>query len=282
MTFSCMQTATRALWLAFAVSLALSPGSRAQGTNPNYVPSQEQQQDQSQQLKLRQLNETVTPASPKLDPAEEAAYKEFYVSNPRDPDTRIRLGEAFVQKYPSSRYAESVYAGLTQAYSAKQDLKNFYARGDKALSLNPDDAAVLVIVGWMIPHDLDPASAEAAQNLDKAERYEKHAIEIIPTQPKPANMTDDQFSQSKSALLSEAHSGLGLVYFRRGDSEGSVKELQLAASPDPTDLFVLGLGLQSLSRYAEAADAFNRCGQVPSSLQDRCKQSAAAAKKLAK
>jgi tetratricopeptide (TPR) repeat protein len=282
MTFSCMQTATRALWLAFAVSLAFSPVSRAQGTNPNYVPSQEQQQDQSQQLKLRQLNETVTPALPKLDPVEEAAYKEFYISNPRDPDTRIRLGEAFIQKYPLSRYAESVYAALTQAYSAKQDLKNFYARGEKALALNPDDAAVLVIVGWMIPHDLDPASADAAQNLDKAERYEKHAIEIIPTQPKPANMTDDQFAQSKSALLSEAHSGLGLVYFRRGDSENSVKELQLAASPDPTDFFVLGLGLQSLSRYAEAADAFNRCGQVPSSLQDRCKQSAAAAKKLAK
>jgi len=37
-----------------------------------------------------------------------------------------------------------------------------------------------------------------------------------------------------------------------------------------------------LSRFNEAADAFNRCGQIPSALQDRCKQQAEAAKKQAR
>jgi len=285
MAFSLAQPAIRFVSIAFA-ALALAAVSASQGTNPNFVPSQEQQQDQNQQLKLRQMNQTPTVAGPKGDPAEEAAYKQFYLSSPQDLDKRIRLGEAFVQKYPLSRYAESVYAALTRAYSAKQDWKNFYARADKALALNPDDAAVLVIVGWMIPHEYNPESADAAKNLDEAERYEKHAMEIIPKMPKPSNLTDDQFAQSKSALLAEAHSGLGLVYFRRQDSEDSVKELQqamqLAATPDATDLFVLGLELQSLNRFADAADAFNRCGQVPGALQDRCKQSADAAKKQGK
>jgi tetratricopeptide (TPR) repeat protein len=284
MTFSFMRPAIGPLLIAFALGLAFSAPSRAQGTNPNLVPDQDQQRDQYQQLKLRELNQAPTP--PKVDPVEEAAYKEFYASNPQDPNARIRLGEAFVQKYPMSRYAESVYAALTQAYFAKQDRKNFYDRADKALALNPDDSAVLVVAGWMIPHDYDPNSSDAVKNLEKAERYEKHAMELIPAQPKPANMTDDQFAKSKAALLSEAHSALGLVYFRRQDSEDSVKELQqsvqLAASPDPTDLFVLGVGLQSLNRYADAADAFNRCGQIPGSLQDRCKQSADSAKKQAK
>jgi tetratricopeptide (TPR) repeat protein len=285
MTFSLAHPAARFVSIAFA-ALAFAAVSAAQGTNPNFVPSQEQQQDQNQQLKLRQMNQTPTDAGAKADPAEEAAYKQFYISSPQDLDKRIRLGEAFVQKYPVSRYAESVYAALARAYSAKQDWKNFYARADKALALNPDDAAVLVIVGWMIPHEYNPESADAAKNLDEAERYEKHAMEIIPKMPKPANITDDQFAQSKSALLAEAHSGLGLVYFRRQDSEDSVKELQqamqLAPSPDATDLFVLGLELQSLNRFADAADAFNRCGQVPGALQDRCKQSADAAKKQEK
>jgi len=285
MTFSFTQPAIRALAIAFAVTLASAAVSRAQGTDPNQVSDQERLQEQNQQLKERALTQTPAPPA-KVDPAEEKAYKEFYASNPQDPDTRIRLGEAFVQKYPMSRYDESVYAALTHAYSAKQDTKNFYANANKALALNPDDASVLVIVGWMIPHNLNPESADALKDLDKAERYEKHAMEIIPTLPKPANVTDDQFAQSKSGLLSAAHSALGLVYFRRQDSEDSVKELQqsvqLAAKPDPTDLFVLGLGLQSLNRYADAADAFSRCGQVPSSLQDRCKQSADAAKKQGK
>jgi tetratricopeptide (TPR) repeat protein len=280
-----LQPSVRFVSVAFTL-LAFAAVSGAQGTNPNFVPSQEQQQDQNQQLKLRQLSEAPAAAGGKVDPGEESAYKEFYLSNPQDLDKRIRLGEAFVQKYPTSRYAESVYAALTRAYSVKQDWKNFYARADKALALNPDDAEVLVIVGWMIPHEYNPEGADATKNLDKAERYEKHAIEIIPKMPKPANVTDDQFAQSRSALLAEAHSGLGLVYFRRQNSGDSVKELQqamqLAATPDPTDLFVLGLGLQSLNRYADAADAFNRCGQFPGALQDRCKQSAEAAKKQAK
>jgi tetratricopeptide (TPR) repeat protein len=284
MTFSFTQSAIRALTITFAVGLAFAAISRAQGTNPNKVTDQEQLQDQNRQLEQRALNQAAVAV--KADPAEEAAYKAFYASNPQDPDTRIRLGEGFIQKYPMSRYAESVYAALTQAYSAKQDTKNFYATADRALALNPDDASVLVIVGWMIPHDFNPASADALKNLDKAERYEKHAMEIIPTLTKPANVTDDQFAQSESGLLSAAHSGLGLVYFRRQDSEASVKELQqsvkLAARPDPTDLFVLGLGLQNLNRYADAADAFSRCGQVPSSLQERCKQNADAARKQGK
>lgn len=268
--------------VAFAATTMFAGASFAQnGTDPNLVPEIEQQQNTNQQLEQRTLEQT-----PKANPQEEAAYKAFYDTKAQDADARIQLGEAFVQKYPNSHYAESVYAGLTQAYYMKQDWKDFYASSDKAVALNPDDASILVMVGWVIPHALNPSDPDASSNLDKAERYEKHAIVVIGTMPKPASMTDDQFAQTKTSLLSQAHSGLGLVYFRRQDSNDSVKELQQAtqssAAPDPTDLFVLGLGLQNLSRYSEAADAFNRCGQIPGALQDRCKQSADAAKKQAR
>jgi len=270
------------LGAVFACPAGSARVARAQGTDPNLVPELEKKQQTNQQMEQRALQ---TPAS-KVDPQEEAAYKAFYDSNPQDADTRIKLGEAFVQKYPMSRYDESVYAGLTHAYYAKQDWKNFYASGSKALALNPDDPSVLVIVGWVIPHSLNPSDPNASSDLDRAEKYEKHAIEVIGMMTKPPNMTDDQFSQTKAMLLSQAHSGLGLVYFRRQQSEDSAKEMQQAtqgsASPDPTDLFVLGLDLQSLNRFGEAADAFNRCGQIPGALQDRCKQSADAAKKQAR
>ena len=285
MNQSFLKTQIRVWAIAFAASLALAGHSLAQnGTDPNLVPEIEQQNSTNGQLKQRQLE--AAPVAPKVDPQEEVAYKAFYNTKSQDADTRIQLGQAFVQKYPTSHYNESVYAGLTQAFYMKQDWKDFYASSDKALTLNPDDIPVLVTVGWVIPHALNPNDPDASANLDKAERYEKHAIELVGTMVKPASMTDDQFAQSKTSLLSQAHSGLGLVYFRRQDSDDSVKELQQAtqsaANPDPTDYFVLGLGLQSLSRYAEAADAFNRCGQIPGALQDRCKQSADAAKKQAR
>jgi len=276
----------RNLTLALAACAALACPSFGQGTNPNLIPEEQQKQNTDQQLKQRSLEQTPVASAPKVDPQEEAAYKAFYDAKATDADTRIQLGQDFVQKYPASHYAESVYAGLTQAYYMKQDWKDFYASGDKAVALNPDDAAILVMVGWVIPHGLDPNDPDAVKNLDKAERYEKHAIEVVGTMAKPASMTDDQFAQSKAALLSQAHSGLGLIYFRLQQTDDSVKELQQATqsatAPDPTDLFVLGVGLQSLSRFSEAADAFGRCGQIQSPLQDRCKQSADAAKKQAK
>ena len=140
-----------------ASGLASSTPSRAQGTNPNKVVDQEAQQDQNQQLKQRTLqgDEQQPPAS-KVDPAEEAAYKAFFDAGGSAPDTRIQLGTDFLAKYPMSRYAESVYAAIVQAYYAKQDWKGFYAEADKGLAAFPDDVTMLSIVGWVIPHVFDP------------------------------------------------------------------------------------------------------------------------------
>jgi tetratricopeptide (TPR) repeat protein len=250
--------------------------------DPNTVVAKEQQQDQDQQKKQQELSQSP---APKVDPKEEAAYKAFFDAGPQDPDKRIQLGQDFIKQYPSSVYAEAVHAGLAQAYYMKQDWKNFYADADKALALKPDDVDLLTMVGWVIPHVIIGNESDAGEQLDKAETYEKRAMQLIPSLPKPANVTDDQFAALKAEKLVEAHSGLGLVYFRRQDNDNAIKELVLAtqdnSKPDPTDFFVLGASLQKLGRYTEAADAFTHCSQIAGSLQDRCKQNADNAKKLA-
>ena len=218
-----------------------------------------------------------------IDPREEAAYKVFYSLKPEEVEKKIQLGNDFLQRYPKSLLAEAVDAGLMNAYYGKQDWKNVYASADSALGLKPDDVDVLTTVGWLIPHVSKSSDPDADKQLDKAEGYEKHALEVMGTMPKPSYLTDAQFAASKAQKSVQAHSGLGLVYFRRGNFEESAKELQQAvqgnASPDQTDLFVLGVDLQNLYRFSEAVDAFERCVQAPGGLQDNCKQSAADAKK---
>ncbi len=220
-------------------------------------------------------------AAPQIDPQEEAAYKAFNDASPQDPK-KLQTGEDFVQKYPASRYDEPVYATLVQIYVTKQDWAKFNAAADKALALDPNDVSVLTTVGWVIPHTYNPSDLDADKNLAKAETYEKHSIELLATLPKPANMTDEQFAASKTEDLSIAHSGLGLVYFRRQQYDQSAAELkqatQAATHPDPTDLFVLGVDLQNLKQNADAMDAFNRCAAIPSGLQDECKKRADALK----
>lgn len=229
--------------------------------------------------------QNAKPEAPKINPKEEADYKALSLLADNDrsvADKKIQLSQQFLQKYPESRYEESVLNQQVTAYYTKQDWNDFYAMADKVIAKDPDDVDVLTIVGWVIPHLYNKDDPDAEKKLDKAESYEKHAIDVIPMLPKPENLSDEQFAQAKAGKLSQAHSGLGLVYFRMQDYQNSVKELQLATSgdvaPDPTDLFALGAGLQQLNRMSEAADAFSKCGEISGTLQDRCKQMAAQAK----
>jgi tetratricopeptide (TPR) repeat protein len=287
MTAGSIVKAVAVLALAGACDLGLASASLAQGgTNPNKVVDMEAQQQQDQQMKQSTLEgNQQQPAAPKVDPAEEAAYKAFFDAGPSAPDTRIQLGNDFLAKYPMSVYAESVYSGLVQAYFAKQDWKDFDAEADKGLAAFPDDVNMLAITGWVIPHVFDPTAPDAAAKLEKAEKDEKHAIDLIGTMQKPAALTDDQFTQSKAQVLGEAHSGLGLVYFREQKWGDSVTELQqstqASATPDPTDYFVLGLDFDHQNRYSDAADAYTKCSQIAGGLQERCKQGAQKAKQQA-
>ncbi len=285
MTLRSIRCGLAALVVLLAVFLAV-PDSFAQSQQappPAAAGSQSQAQPQTQ--KDGQTAAAAAPTVAKADPEEEAAYKTFSDTKPEDADKRIQLGEQYVQKYPSGKYVEQVYQGLTTAEYSKQDLPKMYADADKTLALNPDDVTVLVLVGWVIPHNYDPNDLAADNRLDKGEKYEKHALEVLAALPKPANMTDEQFAKVKAQGESQAHSGLGLIYFRRQDYEQSIAELKKstadAANQDPTDYYVMGVELTRLKRFSESADAFAKCAALPGGLQDRCKQMGADAKKQA-
>jgi hypothetical protein len=213
---------------------------------------------------------------------EQADFNNIAVT--QDTDKKIKLIGTFLGNYPDSTRKEAVFNLLVNVYYSKQDWDNFYASADKTIAAYPDDVDVLTMVGWVIPHAYSPSDPDAAKKLDKAEAYEKHAIELIPDMHKPVSVTDDQFATAKAEKLSQAHSGLGLVYSRRRKWDDSAKELQqatsTATSPDQTDLYALAFALQQLQRYTEAADAYDKCSLAVGILQDRCKQAADNARTL--
>jgi tetratricopeptide (TPR) repeat protein len=273
----------RALFLAPVLVWALAPlalGQTAAGGGQQSAPVVSGTDYMQSELHL--LTDVQKQGQP-IDNRELAEYKEFYRQN-QEPAKKILLGKAFLQKYPKSPLAEAVNAGLVNAYVERQDWPNVYASADRALALKPDDVDVLTTVGWVIPHVYQPDDPDAEALLGKAETYEKHALGVLVAMPKPASLTDAQFGALKAQKLLQAHSALGLVYFRRGDYDNSAKELQQAVGnnprPDSADLYVLGLDLQNLKRSNEAADVFDRCAAIESSLQDRCKESADAMKKI--
>jgi tetratricopeptide (TPR) repeat protein len=216
---------------------------------------------------------------------EDAAFKAYQDSPATDPRKRIELGEAFVQKYPQSRYLSIMYNTLTSAYVQTGQVQKMEEVGEKEVQLNPNDVQVLAVLGQTIPRALNATTQDPAKELDKAERYSKRAIEVTPTLSKPETLTEESFANAKNITLAMAHSGLGLVYVRRGKYADAISELEQSVkidpTPDPVNYYLLGLANLKTSHFEDAAAAYTKCTAIPGAMQQTCQKGAEEAKKLA-
>jgi len=225
------------------------------------------------------------PAAPPVNQEEEKDYQAFFETARMDAPRQAQLGEAFVVKYPESRYRESVYTRLTNVYLSLGDVKKLAAAGGKALEINPDNVDVLSVMAYALPRDIRPSELDAPQRLKKVEEYSTHAIELLNQMVKPEPLSEEDFTRAKNEKLSMAYSGLGLVQFRRADYTGMAESMELAttltATPDPSDFYLLGISYQQLRRFSDAATTFGKCAAMDWQNQDACKQSRAEAEKQA-
>lgn len=256
--------------VAFVLAISVGAGvSRAE-----YDPSKMSQPQNPPADKSKQDNV-------KVDKKEESAYKEFYTAQGSGPATQIQLGEAFVAKFPNSRYLSGVYATLTTAYYSTGQVDKMLAAGAKSLELDPDNADVLSLLAMAIPRRLNASAPDAAQQLQKAEAYGRHAIEVIPTLTKPPKMDDASFEKAKNDKLSLAHSGLGLIDIDHSKFEDARTELmqavQLSSTPDPVNYYLLGNADSQASYFNDAAAAFEKCA-ASGPLMPQCKAKEDAAK----
>ena len=228
---------------------------------------------------------TLDNTPPPVSAEEDAAFKAFQAAPMNDVKQKIQLGEAFLQKYPETRYKSAVYAPLAFAYLQDGQVQKMEEYGEKEVALVPNDVSTLALLGQTLPRSIHSGTSqtEAAQLLEKAEKYSKQAIEITPTIPKPANMTDEAFAAAKNQNLAMAHSGLGLVYIRRGKNAEAITELDEAVkvdpNPDPVNYYLLGMANKSTSHFDDAITAFNKCAAMAGPMQAACKGQADDTKK---
>ena len=226
-------------------------------------------------------------AAPPASAEEEAAYKAIDATPPTDVNKKIQLSEDFLQKYPQSRYKGMVYQALVSGYFSTQQVPKLLDVGEKEIQMNPNDAPVLAVMAQTMARTFNPKAPDAEQTLEKAEQYSKRAIEVTPTLPKPANLTDEAFTTAKNDTLGMAHGGLGLVYIRKAKFQEAIPELEQSIKsdnrpdPDPVNYYLLGLANDKTSHFEAAATAFTKCAAIQSSLQPTCKNGAEESKKHA-
>ena len=266
--------------LAFCfIAVAAAPSAQGQYPQGSQTPPPQQ----SDKSKTPETTPLTLDAPAPVNAEEDAAYKAFQAVPQADLNKRIELGEAFVQKYPQSRYLPPIYSALTISYLQTNQVQKMLAVGEKEVQLTPNDVTTLAILAQTISRVTSSNTPDAAKQLDKAASYAKKAIEIVPTLPKPENLTDEAFSAAKNQTLATAHSGLGLVLVKQGKSGDAIPELEQAVkmdpNPDPVNFYVLGIANKSASHFDDAVTAFTKCAAMPGGMQATCKAQAEDAKK---
>jgi tetratricopeptide (TPR) repeat protein len=273
--------------LAVVAMLACTNGvTVAQSSQPGQGGQSQPPAQQTDKSKPPEVTPLTLDALAPVNADEDAAYKTFFNVVPNDSAKKIELGEAFIQKYPESRYKSPVYGALTFAYVQAGNMQKMQEIGEKEIALAPNDVSTLALLGQTLPRGIhgSAGAAENMQTLAKAEQYSKKAIEIAPTLPKPDGMTDESFAGAKNQALAMAHSGLGLVYVRRGKNAEAIPELEQAIkvdpNPDPVNFYLLGMANKATSHFDDAITAFNKCAAIAGPMQGTCKAQSDDAKKL--
>jgi tetratricopeptide (TPR) repeat protein len=211
---------------------------------------------------------------PAVSKDELAAYKVVYDTRGGDPAHVIEVGEAFLAKYPTSIYAGAVYSELTSSYLNTNQPDKMVAAGSKAIELNPDNVDVLPLMAWAIPRRVTGQTPDGPQQLAKAQGYAKHGIELLTTMPKPPEMDDAAFTKAKNEKLAMCHDGLGVSEVKAGKYDDAIKELnqsvELSATPDPVDFYLLGVSNEVTSHFTDAIASFTKCSTA-GPLQAQCK-----------
>jgi tetratricopeptide (TPR) repeat protein len=268
------------------VLLILSLASIGWAQYDNSNQNQNQNQNQKSKNKGNNSLDQEKPGQPAGGQAvgkdEAKAYKAFYDARNGDSMKVIELGEGFLAKYPMSLYAGAVYSTLTTAYLNTSQPDKMVTSGQKALEINPDNVDVLPLLAWAIPRRVTAQTADGPQQLTQAEGYAKHAIQLLTTIPKPAEMDDAAFTKAKNEKLAMCHDGLGVAEVKTAKYDDAIADLnqsvELSATPDPVDFYLLGVSNQATSHFTDAITAFTKCS-ADGPFQAQCKAGLDEAKK---
>jgi tetratricopeptide (TPR) repeat protein len=279
-------TTGKIVGLALAIFVVLPASARISSFAPQGQQGQQQQGQQGQQGQAQpgqQPGQTAAP--PPVDPAEEAAYKAFHDVKSSDAKQITTDGEAFLTKYPSSRYNGLVYSRLTTAYMQLGEEDKMFAAGEKALELVPDNVDVLPVMAMTTSRRINTSQIDADQKLRITETYARQGIQILNALQKPADLPEADFDKARDEKLAMCHSGLGLVYYDRTKymeaSQEFEEAVKLEGEPDPVDQYLLGNSLMSAKQFTQAITVLEDCAKPGGQMEGPCKKVLDNAKKQA-
>ena len=160
------------------------------------------------------------------------------MANEKDPNKKISLAEAFLQKYSNSDFKDLAYVVEMQTYQQLNQPDKAVEAGHKALEANPDNPDALRFLSFVFPFVYKADDPEATAKLSRAESDAKHGLEMLQKLQKPAGVSDEQFNQAIKGLRAVFNGTVGFIALQRKDYPAAITSYKAASEDNPSDWYV--------------------------------------------
>ena len=174
------------------------------------------------------------------------AYEAFRLE--KDLQKRVGLGDAFLQKYPTSFMRGTSFVILMQTYAQLNDVPKAMDAARKATQADPDKLEALAYLSFVFPFVFKGDDPEAVTRLSQAENDAKRGLDVLQKLKKPDNVPEEQFNQYIKGQRANFNGCVGFVALQRKDYAAAVTSLKTAAEDNPVDVYTFyRLGIAYIS-----------------------------------
>ncbi len=195
------------------------------------------------------------------------------------------IGEKFISDFPQADPGAKkfVLQRMMQSYQALNKFEETVQTGEKLLAIDPNDLAALMTLSSVLPERVPQDEAKKTEQLQKAMEYAQKAetaVTALFNGPKPAQFTDQQWSDEKNRSLSSIYASMGLVHLNKKEYDKASEQYEKAtglAWNNPIDFYRLGIayGFQARALGKELNDMYMAQSQAPDAaakIEERKKQ----------
>ena len=155
----------------------------------------------------------------------------------KDLNKKISLAEAFLQKFATSDFKSGAYLAEMQTYFQLNKGDQAIEAGKKALEADPDNLDALAFLSYVFPFVFKADDSEATSKLSRADSDAHHGLEVLQKLQKPANATDEQFTQYVKPKRAVFNGAIGFAALQRKDYPNAITAFKAAVDDNPSDVY---------------------------------------------
>ncbi|MCL5006386.1 MAG: hypothetical protein M1404_07600 [Acidobacteria bacterium] len=171
--------------------------------------------------------------------AEYDAFEAFV--NEKDPNKRLPLIQAFLQKFPDSDFKANAYVAEMQTYQQLNQSDKAIQAAKDALKADPDNLAALYYLSFTFPYTYKASDPDSQTQLSKAQSDAQHGLQLLQNLKKPATVSDDQFNTYVKTNRAVFNTTIGFVAIQQKNYAQAITSLEAAGQDNPENVLVFSL-----------------------------------------